>query len=313
MRLDASDRPVQLASCHHPTFGRVVVLIWEYPGEPYWLHGVQGGMAIATWSHHDVDDPHDVLPRAFPHGTDYGPVIAAQLLPGEYHPRIWRNGIATSWITDNVNAMNTAEIATIRQRVIALHRIQRQLEEVFEVVTPNPAHAEVYGEATGQILTLAAAEVEQLLKEVFAANSNPAERPRLFRSLNMGAMFPLVAPMRLREWEVRLQFFDDWPVIRPFATWTNAAVPAWWTAYNSRKHDPAGRSESTLDNAINAVAAVRILLEAQFGPGVENLLPHIGTSTLNVTTRPVWADVELYSPATEYHVQGGFRERLLFP
>jgi len=312
MRTDASDRPVHVTSCRHPIRGRIVVQIWEYPGQPYWLHSVQGGEIVATWSHDDVRDPAEALQRVFPDSTDHGPLVPAQLLPGEYHPRIWRNGIDATWIRDNTSAMNTGAIPTIRQRVIALHRIQRQLENVFEVVTPNTEHAEVYGEATGQILTLAATEIEQLLKEVFVANSDPAQRAHLFRSLNMGALFALVAPMRLREWEARLQFFDDWPAIRPFEAWTNGAVPPWWTAYNARKHDPAGRSESTLINAISAVAAVHVLLEAQFGPGIENLLLQTGTSTLGITAKPTWADVELYSPATEYHQHGTFRERLLF-
>lgn len=290
----------------------MVVLLWEYPGQPYYLHGTQSCSIVATWGRTDVNDPNEVLRGVFPNATDFRPVVAAQLLPGEFHPRIWRNGISAAPIKPNTAPTNVTDLPTIRQRVIALHRIQRQLEEVFEVVTPNVAHANVFGEATGQILTLAATEVEQLLKETFVANSRPADRARLFDTLNMGRMFPLVQPMRLGEWEARLQFFDDWPASRPFATWTNAAVPAWWTAYNARKHDPNGRNASTLQHAISAVIAVRILLEAEFGPGVESLMPQTGTSTMNVTTRPAWDDVELYSPPTEYHVNGTFREKLLF-
>jgi hypothetical protein len=266
------------------------------------------------WGPEGVQNPDKVLLKQYPTASEFAPLEFAQLMPGEYHPRVWRNGISVSWIEDSAVAFNKTELAVIRERIIALHRIQRQLAEIFEVITPTPSHAQVHGEAIGQILTLAATETERLLKECYVANSPPTDRGKLFRELKMGNLHSLHRPMRLGEWEVCLPYYDDWPPFRPFADWTQAAVPAWWTAYNSRKHNPNRRDAANLESAISSVAAVRILLEVEFGPGIEALLPPAGPASISVRSTPSWSGIELYSSPTNYHVQGDtLREKLLFP
>ena len=56
---------------------------------------------------------------------------------------------------------------------------------------------------------------------------------------------------------------------------------------------------ANLEATINAVCAVRILLEAQFGPGIEELLPPVGLGDVVITRRPDWSAVELYFPPAQ--------------
>ena len=239
-------------------------------------------------------------------------VVPASLLPGEYHPRVWRNGIGSRAIHFmEAGSFKPADIDELRQRVVALHRIQRQLASVFEVVTPTQAQRGVMGEAIGQILALAAFEVERLLREAYVANSPPHRIAG--RRLSMNDFHALLQPMHLADWGASLEYYEDWGEVRPFSGWTAAAVPGWWTAYNRRKHDPGNATSANLESAIACVLAVRVVLEAEFGPIVGRLLPDEGIAAIRVTARPVWRPEELYFPPTQSHVDGAFRDRLLFP
>jgi hypothetical protein len=170
--------------------------------------------------------------------------------------------------------------------MLSFHRIQKQLMEVFEVVTPGRENAAAHGAGIQQVLALAAFEIEALLSQAFRANSTSPKS-------DMSNWIALAKPMRLGEWEAKLPYFPEWQWVRPFAQRTSA-VPRWWTAYNKLKHEPDRRWKADLEAAISATCAVRILLEAHFGPGIRSLLIPAGPAEVEITRRPRWAPDEVY-------------------
>jgi hypothetical protein len=208
---------------------------------------------------------------------------------GEYHPFIWRNGICAEQ-TEGVDAESIAvravDLPLVRPRMLSFHRIQKQLMEVFEVVTPGRENAAAHGAGIQQVLALAAFEIEALLSQAFRANSASTRS-------DMSNWIALAKPMRLAEWQAILPYFPEWQWVRPFAH-RSSAVPPWWTAYNKLKHEPERRWKADLEAAISATCAVRILLEAQFGPGIQSLLIPGGPAEVEITERPRWAPEEVY-------------------
>lgn len=306
--------PIWLMTCDVPGIGPgdVEHLMFDEADQAYVaILSPQGSPSARRKARRDGRSIQEIAEEMYHMAPDIR-LAPAALLPGEYHPRIWRNGIAGEVIdVKHARSAKPAELVELRQRVVALHRIQRQLADVFEVVTPNDAHRGVAGEAIGQILALAAFEVERLLREAYVANCSP-QRLAARDRLTMGNFSALAPPMRLAEWAACLEFYDEWGEVRPFVTWTGGAVPAWWTAYNRRKHDPAGAASANLENMIACVVAVRVLLEAEFGPVVESLVPEEGIASIRVTARPTWSPEELYFPPTRDHVDGDHRPHLLF-
>lgn len=308
---ERSNEPISLLTCTMSelgAIGRVANLVFVEPDQRVRFLAPQS----APQRYLSVLGPgrsiEDVAREVY-HPAEDLRLVQATLLPGEYHPRIWRNGISKDAI-DTRDAASTApsEMTEVRQRVVALHRLQRQLADAFEVVTPLRAHAAVHGEAIGQILALAAFEIERLLRSAYIAN-HPSGVVGSRDLLTLDDFFALAAPMRLSEWEVRLAYYDEWGPIRPFSTWARSSAPTWWTAYNNRKHKSLG---AQLADAIECVAGVRILVEAEFGPIAAELLPGAGVADLQVLARPEWLPEELYFPPCDDHVRGAFREKRLF-
>lgn len=111
-----------------------------------------------------------------------------ELQPGEYRPRIWRNGIPPSdrspdddsWIDPKLNphvvpVLGAAELDALRSHIAAVHRIQQHVADVFDVVTPCEENAKVFGAAIRQAIVLAAIEVESMFTKAFADNRDPLD------------------------------------------------------------------------------------------------------------------------------------------
>lgn len=229
------------------------------------------------------------------------------LLPGEYHRRIWRNGIVDGWMPNKRKHIRcyAPDFPELRSRCIALHQIQKILAGVFEVVTPGPGHDEMSGGVLRQLLLLSAVEVEGLLKGVYRANQATPTG-----NANINTYARLVAPMRLNEWGASFSYFDESGVARPFDRWSVGQPPRWWTAYNALKHEPTHpvRYRDVLD----ACLAVRVLLEAQFGPFAETVLPEAGLAAIEIVASPTWETEEMYYPSIGRHADGGHRSKTLF-
>ena len=234
---------------------------------------------------------HDKISSVLSSNVSWKQVTTTKLNgPGQYHPRIYRNGISPEFLPAGSSSRVRSEDRTAaRTRSVAFHRIQRQLLEVFEMVSPIRAHETVFGAGIQQVLTLAAREVETLLRAAFEENA-----PSSNGHSNIKNWHRLHEPMRLGEWSAVLRHFPEWGALSPFCDWTANHAPSWWTANNKFKHEEDQSGRANLGAAIEAMSAIRILLEAQFGPGVEEFLPDAGLTTIDITDRPKWSTDELY-------------------
>ena len=235
----------------------------------------------------------DEVSNALSGNVSWRPVTPKKLQrPGQYHPRIFRNGISTEFLSARFSCRVRSEDRTAaRTRCVAFHRIQRQLLDVFEMVSPIRLHEAVFGAGIQQVLTLAAREVETLLRAGFESNCRSSNTLS-----NIKSWSTLREPMRLGEWDAVLRHFPEWGAISPFRDWTTAQAPSWWTANNKFKHDEEMSSRANLGAAIAAMSAVRILLDAQFGAGVDEFLPDAGLTAIDIVGRPKWSIEELYFP-----------------
>lgn len=236
-----------------------------------------------------INDYRSALRQVF--GRNINDRVVTQLHPrGAFHPRIWRNGIASAEPSAPDLPVRSEDLEVVRPRAIAFHRIQRQLADLFEVVTPARSNSAVYGPAISQILATCAMEVEALMRAVFEANTGKAES-------NVNDWHRLLPHMRLDEWQTELSYFPEWSWIRPFYGWSQHRPPDWWTANNKLKHEATRSWRADLGTVIAAAAAILVLLEAQFGPRVTYMLPNAGLAQMTITARANWSSSELYFPA----------------
>lgn len=219
-------------------------------------------------------------------GDDYEKVeVPLRLARGQFHPRIWRNGI------DARGVLRREDLNDARPRAIAFHRIQSQLQEIFEVVTPRRCSAAAHGAAIEQTLTLCAREVEALFRNAYDANRGSRNPEH-----DISDWHELLALMKLDAWKAQLSYFPEWQWVQPFQNWSAHRAPFWWTANNKFKHDDAKRWLADLESVISAACAIRILLEAMFGPGIAELIPPTGLADIAITGRPIWDADEVYFP-----------------
>lgn len=205
---------------------------------------------------------------------------------GRYYPRIRRGEIFAGHFDTQVNLTVAAcnLVPALVSSIVAAERRLDELDEVCGVVEPDVAQLSVYGHRLRLLLINACTEVESSWRSVYVAN-HPAPPQRL----NTNQYVRLADAMRLREWSVLFTRIAPAREIRPFATW-NAADPTgtlpWYDAYNMTKHNREEHlDQATLGHAVEALAALYILLLAQFGYEAKNALPEHPFTLHNV---PEW-------------------------
>ncbi len=186
-------------------------------------------------------------------------IVASTRQAGEYHPRIW-NGPESPELQD-VDLLEAWLSAARAARII-----YAKLRSLFLAVEPSEANANAYGHEFRQLLILACTEVEAAWRAVLAANGY-AGNPERWRTSDYHQLLPA---MRLDAYAVSLSAHPSYGVLQPFLDWNASAATKslhWYDAYNKTKHDREGQlSRATLHMAIEASAALFIMIHAQFGP-----------------------------------------------
>lgn len=186
-----------------------------------------------------------------------------ELPPGAYYPRMSRPSdqhpvqspgmLPEFWKSPDLMA------STLNQ----VRSLVGMLDPIFQAVHPVQANMTCYGSSIRNLLILACTECEAQWRGVLASNGIAPARPST-------ADYVKLAPaMRLSEYAVKLQHYSWLDPIAPFDTW-DAAAPTqsiiWYDDYNAAKHDrEAAFARATVGSAIQAVAAVWIMVAAQFG------------------------------------------------
>ncbi len=231
--------------------------------------------------------------------------MAPTLMPGQFFPRIWRNGLrATGRCPRDQQAFPRDLQIWRRDGAIAVHRLLEQLAFVFDVIEPCSANVNAFGPATRDLLFLACTEVEAALRGVLLANQQSGNEDAVKR-LSTKDYVSLLGPMRLNEYRLRLALYQsEWDLpVSPFEAWNDDAPTRslpWYDAYNAAKHDRENaRRQATLRACIDSVAAACILLVAQFGTDsneVRRVLAHV--AGFEFVSSPVWRHDEQYFPAS---------------
>lgn len=207
---------------------------------------------------------------------------------GYVHPRIYRPEIHLAKLeTERPTVTTQGRHAETISGVAAAQLIFDDLDELLVAIEPMQGQLSVFGHKPRQLLLLACMEVDSALKSIAAANGSTVPRP------NINHHSRLARPMRLGDWEVRLARSIEDLTCQPFENWSpQSAVLPWYAAYNNTKH---GREthlhEAQLEHVLNAVAAVFILLYAQFGVEISDRLRH---RPFEIVRRPPWTPDECY-------------------
>lgn len=253
-------------------------------------------------------DPLTRIKEKYPDRT----IQAATLLPGEYHPRLWRNGIRWAEETPRSHQrLPTDAVSGRRSCAVAVHRLLDQLASVIDVVALHPTNRQAHGPAMRQLLILACTEVEAGWRGILSTNLAADDLRIRYDSKDY---VRLADPMRLREYRVvTARYKDDWGVIAPFRDWSPGAPTEslpWYHAYNGAKHNREREAPlASLDMVVAAVAAAWVLLVAQYGDDSDDFRDiEFHRAGFELEAVPQWTANELYFPPDER----GFHVKLLF-
>jgi hypothetical protein len=181
---------------------------------------------------------------------------ATDLDAGDFYPRIWRG------IWSPLSELATPAVVT--NACVSAGLLADRLFEIFRIVSPADSNATAFGHEIRDVLASACMEVEAHLAAVLRANNYQANP-----TPSMNDYVRLRDPMWLSNFRVALRAYPGMASSAPYESW-NATQPAqslpWWIAYTRVKHDKeAYFADATLRHAIDAVCAVIVLLQAQFG------------------------------------------------
>jgi hypothetical protein len=223
-------------------------------------------------------DRHPEYPR------EYYEFEELYLVPGQYHSRIYRPIFkydspaffrtphdAIQQLREEINQTvdylpNDLNLSL--SGITKLSSLVESFKSISRVVHPELDNLKVYGNDIRSLLILASTEVESQMRGILAENSSTfVTRPTTSEYVK------LKEPLHLDIYKVKFTLFPWLGEFSPFSSWVEAKPTqslAWYDAYNSVKHNNAGEfKNATLESALNAIAAVAILLTAQYGTNMQ--------------------------------------------
>ena len=207
---------------------------------------------------------------------------------GTYYPRINRD-------YSNLHRFQIRGSSFVDE-LRAYYNIVESMEDIFKVVEPVVENSKAYGHRIREVLTIACTEVEYLLLR--ALKDNGYEEKRQYRTTDYVKLLPIYG---LGEYEVEVKMHPRLGRISPFKDW-NPEKPTkslfWYDAYNSSKHDRGGNFQNaSIEAMVNSVAAIHILLEAQYGLKIFDK-PMCSTyeSSFYTLNRPNWNIEDILVP-----------------
>lgn len=209
---------------------------------------------------------------------------------GKYCKRINRN-------SPGLYNFSRRENSTIDE-VRSFNNLTDSMNRIFNVIEPDTINENVYGHKIRELLTISCTEVEYLLLQILKDNGYQSSR---FSTNDYVKVLPV---LKLNEYSVELKMHPSMGNFSPFKVW-DASNPtqslSWYAAYNSAKHDRGGNFHfATLGATINAIAAIHILLEAQYGSKLfDKPMSSDYESCFQTINEPVWGCNEVFSPLLE--------------
>lgn len=181
----------------------------------------------------------------------------------------------------------------------AFNNICNSLNNLFDYIDRDIRNLNCFGNKVREILIIACTEVEYLLQNFLVDNKYPATSTTRFstkdyvKSLNH---------LKLDDYSIKLVFYPQFQEWSPFKEW-DVTKPttslSWYDAYNAVKHNRgANKQKASLRTVIDAVAAIHILLEAQYGREIFNKPMQSSFDSIFKTIKhPTFSADELQCPA----------------
>jgi len=209
--------------------------------------------------------------------------------PGFFLSRISRGNFQFNYVGDSYY-----------QEIRAYQAVQDSLDSLLYVVEPSETNFESYGHKIRELLILACTEVEYLLLRVLMENGYPQQKT--YKTIDYIHCLPI---LKLNEYKVVLGQYPNLKVFQPFANWSKQSPTQtleWYDAYNSVKHNRGGSlKNANFKNLLDAIAAIHILLEAQYGKNIFHKWTQYkdAKSVFESIARPTWQPSEISVPIFE--------------
>lgn len=194
------------------------------------------------------------------------------------------------------NSLDTYSFDSKLDEIRSYNSISNYLKVLFDYVEPEQANLSTYSNKIREFLIMACTEVEYLFKK-FLNDNNYTGGQRL----STNDFIKILPHLKLKNYAVKLKQFPSLGVFKPFLSWDTlhpTTSLSWYDAYNAVKHDRGGnKNKGNLEMLINAIAAVHILLEAQYGEHIFDSPMRSKYESIFITDEyPKWDLAELAMP-----------------
>ncbi|MNI04596.1 hypothetical protein D3C73_575220 [compost metagenome] len=209
--------------------------------------------------------------------------------PGEYFPRINRGNIDFNYINDSFHL----DMRSYRN-------IQNSLDDLFNVIEPDKKNFSSYGHKIRELLIISCTEVEYLLLK--ALTENGYTKKSIYKTIDYINCLTL---FRLNEYKATLTQYSNIKIFSPFDGWDRNSPTRslrWYDAYNAVKHNRGDNiAEANFEHVLDSVAAIHILLEAQYGGKIFDKFHQRSDdkSLFTTTAAPTWIPLEMSIPIFE--------------
>ncbi|KPX05308.1 hypothetical protein [Pseudomonas syringae] len=216
---------------------------------------------------------------------------------GYFNPRVWR-GIPASPGFGGYEGVAPSPLiySSRKQATVAATSLFSGLVELFRYVEPSSTNDQCFGHRARELLILACTEVESHWKGVLLHNMKNPATPS-FKPVTKDYI-KLAPILRLKDWRVMLKDYFGYRLIAPFEHWDTAKPSQsleWYSAYNAVKHDREGKFEQAqIQFVIEAMAAVHVMLAAQWGPEIHSNSFTGGFSPFQIISMPTYVANEQY-------------------
>ena len=213
----------------------------------------------------------------------------------------WVNSIERSYLL-------RPEFATDRTTAIrAYHAIEKDLRQVFDFIEPHDQNLTTFSTRLYEIFLRASTEFESNCKLILSENGYNS-----IHDFNMGDYKKINQATRLSEYKIQLTIWANAPrLLKPLLSWSSNGSLHWYQKYNTVKHNRSREFHlANLENTVDAVAALFIILFAQFNIlafSAHELVTHLNdvngwlahhNSIFWVKVPTSWDEDECYSSAS---------------
>lgn len=229
----------------------------------------------------------------------------ADLPAGCYYPRTNKG--------NSLLSVSNFMLPSVINEVRAFNNLEKLMNNIFDVLDPSQSNKSAFGHKIRELLILACTEVEYLLLN-FLKDNNYESRRKYYTTSDYCEAKDLLS---LDEFTVNLTMHPELGELAPFKGWSKDRATgslSWYSAYNSVKHDRGGNFHlATFGEAINAMAAIYILLVAQHGEDIfDSSLSKRYESSFVIKNQPKWALSEISPPIIQSKKNAEYVEAVQF-